>query len=151
MTKLSEFKPDERPSRLNYVEEHWTTLRNARENTLSRATNYLFVLNTGGLLASLSYITSNTNTANIRTSIVLFSLGILFSALHAALDYYLVEHNFFKYRKNVNKLYGDKLDWEAFVDSIKINNCGELLLHLLGWGGVIVFFTGLYLGLSKLY
>jgi len=151
MTKFNEFDEKERQSNIQYVDECWAMLRNAREGSLTRATNYLFVLNTGGLLASLSYIASDKGVADIRCSIIFFSLGIFFSALHAGIDYYSIEYRFSKYIENVNKLYRKELDWEDFIDDIDINKYINLFLHFLGLGGAIAFFVALGLGLCKLY
>jgi len=57
MTKFNEITNEtERRSKLNYVKELWTGWRQVRETTLTRINSYLFTLNAGALLASLTYV-----------------------------------------------------------------------------------------------
>jgi hypothetical protein len=92
MTKFNEFTDvSERGSKINYVDELWTSWSDARLQTLTRITNYLFVLNTGALLASLAYVASKQTNSDIELSIWLFSVGILCSVFHATFDYYFTE------------------------------------------------------------
>lgn len=115
----------------------------------SRVTNYLFILNTGALLAALTYVAAK-SANGFHTSIWLFSLGIFCSVAHATLDYYLTENSFSSYRKDVTALYENKLDWEVFVDRNEHRPPLDWLLHLFGWVGGLVFFAGVVIGLCKI-
>ena len=151
MTKLSEIKdPSERQSKNKYVNEVWVGWREARLQILSRITSYLFVLNTGALLAALTYVAAKSANDGIQISIWLFSAGIFCSAAHATLDYYLSESSFSAYRKDVEKLYENKLDWEDIVDRNENRPPLDWLLHTLGWLGGAAFFIGLILGLRQI-
>lgn len=151
MTKLNEVKdPSEFPSKLQYINEVWHGWRQARLQSLSRITNYLFVLNTGALLASLTYVAAKPANDGIQTSIWLFAVGIFCSAAHATLDYYLTEHSFTAFRKDVKGLYEYKVDWEVLVDRNEKRPPLDWLLHTLGWIGGAAFFFGLVLGLLQI-
>jgi uncharacterized membrane protein len=140
MTKFNEIKdPSERSSKINYISE-----------TLTRITNYLFVLNTGALLATLTYVASKSTNTHIQYSIWLFSAGIFFSVTHATLDYYLTEASFNSYKKDVEELYENKLDWEVLIDRNERRPILDWLLHLLGWLGGMVFFIGLIVGICHI-
>ena len=128
MTKLNEITdPFIHESKINYVTEVWVGWREARLQTLNRITNYLFVLNTGALLAALTYVATKSANQDIQTSIWLFSAGIFCSTAHATLDYYLTEISFAGYKQDVDALYGNKLEWEVFVERNKIAH------HLTGY------------------
>lgn len=142
--------PSERASKVNYTNELWATWREGRVQTLKRITNYLFVLNTGALLAGLTYIASKPSNPYIQCSIWFFSAGIFFSVLHATLDYYITENGFSKYQKDVEELYENKIDWEVFVDRNRNRPLYDWLLHSLGWLGGLVFFIGLVLGVLQI-
>jgi len=151
MTKFNEITNEsERRSKQNYVKESWTSWRETRLQTLTRITNYLFVLNTGALIASLTYVATKPTTSDIQLSIWLFSLGTLFSVLHATLDYYITENCFSAYQKDVEQLYSNQIDWEVFVDRNEKRATFDWLLHLLGWLGGLVFFAGLILGIQQI-
>jgi len=150
MTKFNEILDEaERKSKLNFVNECWAGWREARQSTLSRITNYLFALNTGAIFASLAYVTSQKNATGIQLSIWLFSIGALLIILHATLDYYMCEKRFSTYRKNVESLYDNKLDWKVFVDRDKQRGNLERVLHLLGWSSGLSFFIGLFNGILQ--
>lgn len=151
MTKLNQFTdPAEFEHKIQYVNEVWSTWRETRLQTLSRITNYLFILNTGALLAALTYVAAKSANNGIQTSIWLFSVGIFCSVAHATLDYYFTENSFSSYRKDVTDLYENKLDWEVFVDRNEHRPLLDWLLHAFGWLGGLVFFVGLVLGLCQI-
>ena len=148
MPKFNEIKDlSEHTAKLNYVKEIWSLWREARAQTLKRITNYLFVLNTGALLATLTYVASRSTNQYIQYSIWLFSTGIFLSVAHATLDYYFTENAFAGYQKDVEALYENKIDWEVFVDRNNKRPILDWLLHVLGWLGGLVFFLGLVFGI----
>lgn len=149
--KLNEITdPSAHTSKVNYVSEVWEGWRDSRLQTLNRITNYLFVLNSGALLAALTYVAAKPANDGIQTSIWLFAVGILFSIAHATLDYYLTESSFAAYRKDVNKLYENNLDWEQFVERNENRPPLDWLMHTFGWLGGAAFFSGLVLGICQI-
>lgn len=151
MTKLNQFKDQaEIEQKIQYVDEIWSAWRETRLQTLSRITNYLFILNTGALLAALTYVASKSANNGIHTSIWLFSVGIFCSVAHATLDYYLTENSFTSYRKDVKDFYESNLDWEVFVERNEDRPPLDWLLHIFGWSGGIVFFAGLIIGICQI-
>lgn len=151
MTKLNECSStDTFQPRTQYVNEVWNGWRHAREQALGRITNYLFVLNTGGLLAALTYVASKGANQCIQASIWLLAFGSFFCAVHAALDYYVIERSFAKYRTDVKKLYENQLDWEVLVGNVEMSSPYDKVLHVLGWLSGIVFFVGLVLGILQI-
>lgn len=141
--------PSERASKINYVNELWANWREARLQTLKRITNYLFVLNTGALLASLTYVATKQANSYIHFSIWLFSAGTFLVVLHATLDYYATENGFTSCRKNVEELFGNKIDWAVFVDRSEKHGTYDWLLHTLGWLSGLLFFVGLVVGVLQ--
>lgn len=151
MTKLNEIADEiERQSKFNYVDELWTAWREARESALKRITNYLFVLNTGALLASLTYLASKEVNGCIHIAIYLFSAGILCSVLHATIDYYISESSFSSYQKDVEETYSSKMDWEEFLERNDKRWPNDWYMHLLGWLGGLLFFIGLGIGVFSI-
>lgn len=151
MTILNQIKdPAEFEQKIKYVNEGWSAWRDARLQTLNRITNYLFILNTGALLAALTYVAAKPANDGIHNSIWLFSIGIFCSVVHATCDYYLTESSFTSYRMDVTAFYENKLDWEVFLDRNEHRPPLDWLLHIFGWLGGAVFFIGLVLGLCQI-
>jgi hypothetical protein len=151
MAKLNEISdPNERASKLNYIKELWAFWRQARLQTLTRITNYLFILNTGALLGSLTYVASKLPNASIQCAIWVFAAGILCSLVHATLDYYITESGFSAYKKEVGEFYENKIDWTVLVEKTEIQSKFEWLLHTVGWAGGILFIVGLFIGIPQI-
>lgn len=142
--------PSERASKTNYVNELWANWRETRQQTLKRITNYLFVLNTGALLAALTYVATKGANSYVHLSIWLFSVGTFLIVLHATLDYYSTENGFASYRKNVDGLFGNKIEWAVFVDRNEQRSAYDWLLHTLGWVSGLLFFAGLVVGVCQI-
>lgn len=151
MTKFNEITDhSERATKIDFVNELWANWREVRTQTLKRIASYLFLLNTGALLASLTYVATKQANSYIHLSIWLFSAGTFLSVLHATLDYYLTEYGFTRYQKDVEELYANKINWVVFVDRTRHHNPFDKLLHTLGWLGGIAFFTGLVIGVRQI-
>jgi len=112
---------------LSSISEHDTSLSEWRNSAVRRITNYLFILNTGGLLATISYVASTSKYgASMVLPLTLFSAGTLSVLGHAAIDYYTSEQDLGSYRKKVGRYYSDEIDWqELWGDGDK---------KLDGWG-----------------
>lgn len=151
MPKLNEISdPNDRASKLNYVKELWGFWREVRAQALTRITNYLFILNTGALLGSLTYVASKPHNSSIQCAIWLFAAGILCSLVHAALDYYATESSFSSYKKEVREFYENKIDWAILVEKSQTQPRFDWVLHLFGWAGGILFIVGLYIGITQI-
>jgi hypothetical protein len=147
MAKLTEFTGSEHRSKISYVNKLWSFWSDVRTQTLSRLLNYLFALNTGALLASLTYVATKTITPSIQLSIWFFSAGIFCSVAHATIDYYVLENKFSEYCKDIDELYANKMHWEVFIDRSNKSAPLDTLLHILSWASGIAFFAGLVIGI----
>jgi len=149
--KLNEIRDEsERKIKLDFVDECWAGWREGRQQTLGRITSYLFTLNTGALLAALTYVAAKPNNEDIQLSIWVLSAGIFFSVLHATIDYYLTENYFSKYQKDVKKLYDNLMDWDDFIERNENRNGYDWILHIFGWAGAITFFFALINGIMQI-
>lgn len=149
MTKLNEFHGDDFAAKVKYVETQWSWIDQGRSSALSRITNYLFILNTGGLLGALTYVASKEATDGIQLSIVFFSWGITFIVGHAALDYYWIESGYAKVTQRISDLYELKLCWDDFLKEVRTEENSDLHLHILGWSSALCFFLGLIVGITQ--
>ena len=150
MPKLNEIiEPNERAAKIGYVNELWAFWREVRVQTLTRITNYLFVLNTGALVGALTYVATKSPNPFIQCSIWCFATGTLLSLFHATLDYYVTESSFSSYRKDVGEFYESKIDWAVLVDRNQKRPGFDWLLHLL-WTGGISFIVGIVMGIPQI-
>jgi hypothetical protein len=117
--------------------------------SLSRVLNYIFVLNSGSLIGSLTYISSNNADKSIVIPILSFALGTIAILLHSTIDYYKSLNLHKDVMKSLAGFYQGQCDHsEVFSHSTK-----DRLLHALGWiaGSLFVFglITGIYIIIPK--
>lgn len=142
MTKLNELDEKTLRSCTTYVDDLWESYGTVRQQALGRINNYLFVLNTGSLVAMATYLATRDPTFWIITAVVLFGLGTICCLIHATIDYYAVENLYSNYKSNVRDLYKYELDWEVFLD--RINHTGaDWYMHVIGWMSGACFLAGL--------
>jgi hypothetical protein len=130
-----------------YIRSRWRGLQEVVGTTLTRIINYLFVLNSGGLLAALTYIAAKQKTEQIYAAICCFVVGIVFITSHAALDYYACDRQFRSFRSDIDSFVKNEIDWEVLVDRDDRRGTSEWLFHILGWLSGVAFLIGLYLGI----
>ena len=136
----------------NYIDSRWRDLQSAVGATFGRIVNYLFVLNTGALLAALTYIATKTKAESeaLYCPIRFFVAGIAFITIHAAIDYYSLESHFRDFRKSLNDFYSNGLTWADFLKRDSDHGKSEWILHTLGWLSGLSFFLGLFGGIKHL-
>jgi len=136
--------------RNDYISARWGGLQCAVGSALSRVLNYLFVLNSGALLASLTYISTKPKTDILTVSIWCFVVGIIAILVHAAVDYYATDRHFNHYREDVDSFYQSQIDWEEMLKKDNKRSGCECLLHSLGWLSAGAFILGLLIGVCHL-
>ena len=138
-------------SLISHIEEQGARWDKIRSKTLDRINNYLFSLNAGALLASLTYVATKANSADIMLSICFFAIGIFFCLLHASIDYYSVELSITKYKQNVHSFYKNEIKWNDYLNkSLFYNKKLDLALHIIGWISGGSFVIALINGIAQL-
>ncbi len=149
--KYSEIKDENiRRANIQYINECWTGHRDSRLSSLNRITNYLFVLNSGALLASLAYVATKSCTTGMINSIWMFSIGTFFISFHAAIDYYACQQFFNSYRIDVNLFYKNEIDWEVLVGKNNQRGKSDWYMHVLCWFSGVLFLIGLFNGIYNI-
>lgn len=136
--------------KLLYIDENWSSGENWRQGSLKRITNYLFTLNSGGLLASLVYLASKEAPADVKVLIWCFLVGTVSITLHAVIDYYQSESELKKFNSDLDKFYSNSLAWEDLVKNKTANRSSDIPMHILGWIAGLSFFVGLFLTAGKI-
>ena len=151
MTKFGEMADKQAKLAQAYADELSEYLRQARQSSWQRVMTYLFALNAGSLLGSLTYVASEkTLTSDMRTAISFFALGFILLYVHAAIDYYASEFRLKDGTRYLQDFYRSTLDWEALLDKVETRRTYDTLLHCLGWGSAICGFSGLIFGVCAI-
>ena len=153
MTYLKDIRDEKLKN--NYLEhtkelqKFWAECRN---KTLDKINSYLFSLNTGALLVSLTYLAAKENNADIMLSIWGFVFGLLLCVLHAVMDYYISERCMIRYGNLINKFYKNEIVWNDFINksSSLYNKKLDLIMHMIGWISAFSFISALIWGVIQL-
>ena|SRR5664279_473819 len=144
-------KPDSShaPQWSGYVDSMWREFSDWRSSTLQRVLNYMFVLNSGALLACLTLVAAKDGALRfVRFPIWCFAAGTILVVIHAASDFYACERLFGKFRAEVSQFFKNEIDWEVLVDRNSQRMRSDWPWHVLGWISGIAFVSGLIVGLS---
>ncbi|MEY2499719.1 MAG: hypothetical protein QOI07_53 [Verrucomicrobiota bacterium] len=130
-----------------YIHERWNDHQRSVKNSFRRIVEYLFLLNTGGVVATATYIaTKPTSISDMKGPMWLFIAGVIFITFHAVWDYYRCLLLFKRYRENVLEFVADKIEWEVLVDRDAHGVHGEWVGHVLGWLSGTCFVFGVIRG-----
>ena len=135
----------------NYYSEKWDNDLKYRNSAWQRLTTYLFALNTGALIASLSYVTGAPENNIMFLPIWLFAIGTTLTLIHAAIDYYINEIDLDNFSKNLKKFYSNTITHQDFKDNIISNySFYNKYLHWIGWISALLFLFGMFFGISNI-
>ncbi|ATC65861.1 hypothetical protein CMV30_18975 [Nibricoccus aquaticus] len=148
--KIGEMPKELISSRRAWIKERWHGIQDARTCALSRIMSHLFVLNSGALLAALTYISAQPNTkGSMLFPIWCFIVGTAAATIHAAIDYYTTEHMFTKFREDVSLFDAGALDWEVMISNTKKQPL-EWMLYTIGPCAGVALLVGLLVGIARL-
>ena len=113
-------------------------ISNAYHGATERILKFLVLLNTGGLITCVTYFYRSSNPINLRTPIIVFSLGLLFSFLTLAIDYFACLKHLMNFSKNIVGAIPNKTTKPSnLTQACLLIGCG-VLSGILGFLGVII-------------
>lgn len=134
-----------------YLASKWESLAEVLSSTLQRVMNYVFVLNSGALLATLTYIAAKQQvTRGVHFAIWGFVVGTILITVHAAADYYGCRNQLRRFRRDIDSFVKNEIDWEVLADRDNERRTGERIWHLLGWFSAVAFLIGLFVGIDSI-
>ncbi len=147
--KYSEIKEsNDLQAKLNDIDRRWSSLAEFAWEHETTVIQHLFILNGGGLAASLTYIATKGTNLPCCVAIALWSFGagLLLHLLRSTIAYYRAEGLFRKYKFDLTQFYADKIEWEEFLSRDDTRSGPSCVLHSLAWASAISFIAGLIIG-----
>jgi hypothetical protein len=130
-----------------YIHERLSDHQQSVKNSFRRIVEYLFLLNTGGVVATATYIATKPSSVSAMTVPMWFFIaGVILITLHAVWDYYRCLMLFKRYRKSVTEFVANTIEWEVLVDRDTHAVRGEWVGHTLGWLSGTCFLLGIIWG-----
>ena len=150
MTLLNEFSDlNQKNAIVNHINQRWGQLCGLETKWSDDALNKLFLTNSGGAVAVLSFIGAlGVDKINcwVKISLAFFTFGLLLVILNSALLYHLMDRLFTSYRADANAFLSNNLDWEILNQNDNTRSLTPIYLIIIGWASFIFLILGVIFG-----
>ncbi|MFZ2641419.1 MAG: hypothetical protein WA117_10510 [Verrucomicrobiia bacterium] len=147
--KFSHEKPELRVTRLSYVNDRWKQLHELEKEWSERVLKFLFLTNSGGAAAALSFIGTSEKIRVMfypRLALCSFVLGVILVGVMHAVIYHHMKRLYDRWREEGDQYLEDKLDWEALIANDGARWKGRKVDAVLGYIAFFCFIVGCLLG-----
>ena len=114
MEKHSEADKENRENRNKYINNRWEQLYGLEKDWGEKALRYLLMTNSGGAIATLSFIGASKDfltITSVKIALVLFIVGIFLIGVSIAKTYHHMNNLFESYTKDVKEYYSNNKTW----------------------------------------
>jgi len=122
MELFSQQDPALRESLNTYVNQRWRQLYELEKEWGERALKYLMLTNSGGAIATLSFLGASSQTINLlgaKISLFLFVLGVFLVGVSTAKIFHNMSHLFKLWKEDVENYQSDEITWEQLQEQDK--------------------------------
>ena len=134
----------------DYAAKLWNSDTEGLISAQNRILNYIFILNTGGLVATTTSLSKSSYDCYFISSFICFILGILLIVLHATFFYYTYQERFKNTKNLVEGLLGGKIPYKDFYDQIQKRKWFYGIAHYLALGSAFFLILGVISGAISL-
>lgn len=154
MSKYEKLTPKEIQDVNHRIDQRWGQLYELEKESVERAFRYLLFTNSGGAIATLSFLGASTSIQfplGVKTALLLFVLGIIIVGVSNAMQYHFFTHIFNAYKQDVDTFYKNKNEWADLIsnDSKRsVERCRDITVAYLSFG---CFILGCAVGAFSLF
>ena len=136
-----------------HINRRWGQLYGLEKEWGEKAHKYLFLTNSGGAIAILSFlgVAKELNGVGTKVALFLFVLGLIFVGISSAMTFHHMSGLFKQYRESVENLYGDKITWIALGEADKKRAVATWLDYAIPYSSFICFIAGSVVGACALF
>ena len=152
MVNHSQLQPEHRKQQVDYINQRWSQLYDLEKEWSDRAVNFLFLTNSGGAIAMLSFIGAAGGKVHqlVVWGLCIMLVGLIFVGLLIAVVYHQMSGLFEIWRKDVREFFGDRISLEKLYEDDNSRARNSLLNLIFGYGSFICFIVGIVLGVAGL-
>jgi len=152
MTFYSKLEPQAREVFNAHINRRWGQLYELEKEWGERAFKYLFLTNSGGAIATLSFVGAQRdyNVTGTKVALFLFVLGIVLAGVATAKTFHHMSNLLKKYKHGVNDFYGDKITWAALLDADKQRAVPDPIDYVIPYSSFLCFVVGSGIGAYSL-
>ena len=154
LDKFSKQTPALTRSRNDYIGIRWRQLYELEKGWGEKALRYLLLTNSGGAIATLSFLGTSEETANLlgaKIALFLFVLGIFLVGVSTARTFHYMSSLFRAWKDNVDRFYGDEISWK---DIIADDKCRAVVMwwdYAIPYASFACFILGCISGAISLF
>jgi len=151
--KYSDYDEQWRDFTGKFIRERWGQLNSMIRDVINKITQFLFLTNSGGAVAILSYMGVNSDARKLlgpRLSLTCFLLGLIIYGFYLAMYYYFNDDLIRKWNADSDKFFRDELGWKQLNDDDEERvNSNKMIIVLpkLAWASFGFFVLGSVIGL----
>ena len=147
MPLFFEYNEAQKKETIDYINVRWGQLNELTRDWTDKAVKYLFVSNSGGAIATLSYI-GNRQKAGflLTTTLILFLAGVVLVGLFTSLFYHYIEGLFLKWMSDVKSYLSNNLKYEDLLTKDEKRASPKWWLYILAYASFGCFIIGIITG-----
>jgi hypothetical protein len=153
MTKYQEFDPQYRERVDRFITDRWNQLNELERDWADKVVRYLFLTNSGGAIAVLTYMGTQpeqAESAGARWMLVLFSLGVVLVGVLSVLTAHKINWMFTNWRRDVSDFWAGAIDYEVMTRNDSARSGVHMAQYVLGYSSFLCFLGALAIGAFKL-
>lgn len=136
-----------------HINQRWGQLYELEKEWGERVLKYLFLTNSGGAIATLSFLGAARELTGAGTKVALFLyvLGLVFAGIATAKTFHHMSGLLKKYKQSVEDFYADKITWVALAEGDKERAVASWLDYTVPYLSFFCFIAGSAAGAYALF
>ena len=154
MDNFSKLDQSVRDRLIGHIDRRWKQLYELEKEWGERALKYLFLTNSGGSIATLSFLGAYDKALNLngtKLALFLFLLGVILAGVSTAKVYHNMSRLLREYKIGVENFYNDKVSWDYLIEEDKKRSKAGFLDHAIPYASFACFIIGCLLGATALF
>ena len=154
MPLFSNTPPDLRQIIDGHINQRWGQLYELEKEWGDRALRYLLMTNSGGAIATLSFLGASQvaiQMTGAKIALFLFILGVVLVGASTAKQFHHMSHLFKSWKADVSNYYTDKVTWEHLRSEDDKRAVADFWDYFLPYGSLASFIGGCIAGAVSLF
>jgi len=137
---------------LDHINQRWGQLYNLSTEWANRCTKQLFLVNSGGAIAMLSFIGARHQVHPLVVwGLALMLLGLVLVGILTARVYHHMSYLFNAWKKDVKEYFVGRITYDKLLQDDEGRAQENIIDYLLGYGSLSCFVLGIALGIRGLF
>jgi hypothetical protein len=151
---FSKQDPALRQSLNEHINQRWKQLYELEKEWSERALKYLFLTNSGGAIATLSFLGASPSSINMcytKLALSLFILGVVLVGISTAKTFHHMSDISKAWKADVDHYYSDKVTWDYLYAQDKLRAVPSKWDYAIPYASFGCFIFGCILGAINLF